>query len=146
MKQILILLVSLFVTSPSHAEVDGHRLGIGVGIAQVKDSDAFFTVGGEYEYRMDSHFGLGTSFNYIFSNPNLVYVAVPQGYFHPLAGDWYINAAPLFQFGGGMGTHVGARIGTRMPLNLGALSIIPQVNVDFINGGRNLLFGVGLAI
>lgn len=144
----LVLLAFCFLApSLAQAEYEGHRLGIGVGIAQVGDSShSYFAIGGEYEYRMDDFFGLGMSGNYVFSDPAFGLLAVPQGYLHPLAGEWYINAAPLFQFGGGLGTHLGIRVGTRLPLHLGALSIIPQVNIDFINGGRNLLFGIGIAI
>jgi hypothetical protein len=147
MKAVLLLTASLFVSQASNADLGPHRLGIGVGIAQVGDSShTYFAVGGEYEYRIESLFGLGTSFNYVFSDPNFMLLALPQAYLHPLGGDWYINAAPLFQFGGGLGTHLGFRVGTRLPLSLGVVSIIPQVNIDFINGGRNLLFGIGIAI
>jgi hypothetical protein len=146
-KILSLIFFSVLFTQNSFAEANGHRLGVGVGVAQIGDSShTYVAIGGEYEYRMDDYLGLGTSFTYVFSDPNYTLLALPQAYLHPLKGDWYINAAPLFQFGGGIGTHVGARVGTRLPLYLGALTIIPQVNVDFINGGRNLLFGIGLAI
>lgn len=142
---VLALVLTLLFASSSFAEANGNRLGLGVGLAEIKDS-TYFAVEGEYEYRLDSFLGLGTSFNYVFSDPGFVLIAVPQGYLHPLKTDWYINAAPLFQFGGGLGTHVGVRLGTRLPISIDVVSIIPQFNIDFINGGRNLHFGLGIAI
>jgi hypothetical protein len=90
--------------------------------------------------------GLGLSGNYIFSDPSILLLALPEVYFHPLAGDWYISASPLFEFGAETGTHVGARFGTRVPIPVGAATIIPSLSVNFINGGKIYVIGLGIQI
>mgnify|MGYP000555958411 CR=1 FL=1 len=134
-------------SSVANAEIDGHRLSIGAGVVQLGDSShTYFALSGEYEYRLDPMLGLGTFVNYVFSDPGVTLIGLPEVFFHPLSNGWYINAAPIAQFASGYSTHFGVRLGTRIPIELGALSIIPQVAVDFINGGRNLIFGLGISI
>jgi hypothetical protein len=143
------LMISTFTASTAFAEYEGHRLGIGIGLAQVETdntSNSYLAIGAEYEYRFEPYWGLGFAGNYILSDPNFTRLAAPQVYFHPLEGSWYINAAPLFQFGGGGSTKVGARLGTRLDLSLGPVSIIPQINIDFIDSGHTWIFGIGIAI
>jgi hypothetical protein len=157
LKNILItlLLSSLPMTSSAYAEdeetsdVTGHRLGFGLGLAQVEDGTrtySYFTIGGEYEYRFQAYLGAGLGINHIFSSPNMTLFALPQAYVHPLQGSWYINLGPVLQTGGDMDAHVGFRIGSRLGITLGDVSVTPQINVDFINGGRNYIFGIGVGL
>lgn len=136
----------LFTTAESaHAEYNGHRFGLGVGVAQLSDNKTYVAVGAEYEYRLEPMLGIGGFANYVFSTPGLTLIGLPMVYFHPLSNDWYINAAPIAQFGGSK-TEYGVRLGTRIPIALGPVSIVPQASVDFIAGGRNLIFGLGIGI
>jgi hypothetical protein len=149
MKTIKSLLIglSLVISSWAGAEVAGHRLSAGLGVAKFDDnSSAYLTVSGEYEYRLYPALGMGMFANYIFSNPNITLVGVPEIFLHPLTTDWYINAAPIAQFGSGRDTQYGVRVGTRAPLTFGVLSVVPSVNVDFINGQKNWFFGLGVGI
>jgi hypothetical protein len=146
--------ISIFSVSqalPAYAEdtmpEKRFSLGGGLGVTQLAgSSQAFVSAGLEFEYRVTSLIGLGAFSNYVFASPGVGIVGLPQVYIHPLGGDWYINVAPMAQFGGGADTRFGARVGTRIPLQLGSAMIIPQVSVDFIGGGQNWMYGLGVAI
>jgi len=141
-----VALLILCFTSFAHADYS-QRLSLGVGVVtQSNPSQTSFEIGGEYEYRAHPLLGIGVAGNYILSNPSITLIAVPDIFFHPLAGDWLVSAAPLIEFGSGTGTHVGTRLGTRVPLPFGPLTIVPSFAVDFINGGRNLWFGLGIGL
>jgi hypothetical protein len=137
--------LSFAVFFAPHARADyDQRFSLGAGIVtQNNPSQTSFEVGAEYEYRFDPLLGAGLSGNYVFSTPGIILLAVPDFFIHPLAGDWFVSAAPLFEFVSSQ-TYVGARVGTRIPLPLGFLTFIPSVSVDFINGGRDFIFGLGI--
>jgi hypothetical protein len=103
-----------------------------------------FEIGAEYECRMDPIFGLGGFMNYIFSDPSLTFIGLPEVFVHPLAGDFYVAASPLLETG--VGTHLGVRFATRLPIPIGIAILVPSLAIDFINGGKIYWFGLGIAI
>ena len=138
-----ILLIGLFAYTNSFA--GDQRLLVGGGLIFLnKPSRTYFQIGGEYEYRVDSLIGWGAQANHVFSDPTLTRIAAPMLYLHPLAGDWFVAAAPLFDFQSGAGMAAGARLATRVPLPLGLFVLVPSFSVDFIRGGQAYLFGLGL--
>ena len=141
---ISIVLAALFSTRSAQADYS-QRLTLGAGVAYFNQpSKAYFEIGAEYEYRQSAMLGIGGFANYIFSTPSITLIGVPEVFFHPLAGEWYVSAAPLMEFASGMNTQFGARLGTRIPLPLGVFVLIPTFAIDFINGGQNLIFGLGI--
>ena len=139
------MISSFGISAPAHAY--GYRLSLGVGVAQLNNpSETDLTIGAEFEYRTNPFLGLGAFGNYIFSTPGISILGLPEFFFHPLGGDWLFNAAPIVKFGSSVGTNFGARVGTRFPIPLGLLTLIPSVAVDFISGGRDLIFGLGIQI
>lgn len=138
---------SLLLSSANNAQAEfmGHRFGLGLGVAQLGDSKTYVAAGAEYEYRVMPMLGLGGFANYVFSSPGITLIGLPMVYFHPLENDWYINASPIAQFGTG-NTEYGVRFGTRIPIELGPVAIIPQASVDFIGGRKYLIFGLGIGI
>lgn len=145
-----ISLLSLFIltwsTSASAAiEKDGHRFSLSGGLVVVNEQSSF-ALSAEYEYRIQEFYGIGGQANYVFSSQAFSQVAAPGFYLHPLQGEWYISASPVFYFGSGMDTLVGARFTTRLPLAIEILTLIPTVGVDLIQGGPNYIFGLGIAI
>jgi hypothetical protein len=146
MKSLLatILVVGL---SPS-AFACGNRFGVGAGIEHsTAPSDTNFEISAEYECRMNPLLGLGGEANYVFSNPSIFLLAAPTVFLHPLLGDFYVAASPLFEFGsGGIGTHVGARLSTRLPIPLGLFILVPSFAIDFINSRNIYWFGLGIGI
>lgn len=135
------------LTAPAQASGCGHRLGIAAGLVHLdQPSGTHFEAGAEYECRMDPIFGLGGFANYIFSNPSVTFVGLPELFVHPLAGDFFVAGSPLMETGSEVGTHFGVRLSTRLPIPLGILIFVPSFAVDFINGGRNYWLGLGIAI
>ncbi len=143
----LALITHSSTSSTVHAELLEHRLSIGVGLVHLSNpSETDFEIGAEYEYHFQPLFGVGALGNYVFSDPSVALLGAPVFYFHPLAGDWWLSASPIVQFGSGRTTQVGARVGTRVPVPLGVVTLVPSLAVDFIGGGRNYIFGLGIQI
>jgi hypothetical protein len=122
-----------------------HRFALSGGVMVLtKPSQTVFQIGAEYEHRADALIGYGLQGNYLFATPAYGLLAAPMVYLHPIGNDWFISAAPLFEFNSGV--TVGGRVGTRLPITLGMVSIIPSASVDFIGGRQNLIFGLGVQI
>jgi hypothetical protein len=141
-------LLWLLLFLPIFAQADyQQRLSIGLGLAALNNpSETEFEVSGEYEYRSSSLIGWGGFASYIFSSPGITEIGLPQFSLHPFETDFLLNAAPILETGQYVGTHVGVRLGTRVPLPLGALTIVPTFAVDFISGGPNYIFGIGIQL
>lgn len=138
---------TVFLLSTSVFADYQQRFSFGAGLwHQNNPSLTDFELGAEYEYRLNAAVGLGTSGNYIFSSPPMGLVAAPEVFLHPFGTDWYASGAPLFEFGQAVGTKVGARLGTRLPIPLGPLVFIPSLTVDFIGGTTNFILGFGFQI
>jgi len=148
--RILVLSFFFFALSAApraQASGCGHRLGVGAGVVHFDTpSETDFEVGAEYECRMDFLFGVGGFANYIFASPGVTLLGAPEIFLHPLGGDFYVAASPLLETGSAVGTHLGARLSTRVPLPLGLFILVPSFAIDFINGGRIYWFGLGIAI
>lgn len=147
LKKILILIsLILGMNTTSHAaiEKDGHRFSLSGGLVVVNQKSSF-AVSAEYEYRLEELYGIGAQASYVFSSAALTQIAAPGFYLHPLLGEWYISASPVFYFGSGTSL-VGARFTTRMPLNMDVLMLTPTVGVDIIQGGPNYIFGLAFGI
>jgi hypothetical protein len=138
----VIILLVCFIQQ-ARADYD-QRISLGVGIAQFKNSsETDLEVGAEYEYRLDPLLGLGGFGSYIFSDPGVTFLGAPSVYFHPFATDFLVSASPVVEFGSGIGTNVGARFGTRIPIPLGIMTIVPSFAVDVISGGPDFIYGIG---
>lgn len=141
------LIFAIFaVLSANRAFADyDQRLSLGVGIAQVSSANqAGLMVGAEYEKRLDAFLGLGGGAEYVFLNPGVAYVAVPDVFVHPFGSEFLVSAAPLLEFGSQVGTNVGAQLGTRIPIPLGPISIVPSFDIGLISGGPIYTLGFGI--
>jgi hypothetical protein len=139
-------LIAFFSFSSAQAEYQ-QRLSVGIGFAELKNpSSTDFEIGAEYEYLVDPLIGLGGFVNYIFANPGITYLGAPQISVHPFTTDFLVSASPIVEFGPNVGTNFGVRLGTRVPLPLGPISIVPTFAVDLISGGPDYIFGIGIGI
>ena len=131
---------------PAQADYAQHRLSVGAGIVHLTyPSETDFALSAEYEYRFTPMFGAGVLGSYIFSSSGIAMLGAPV-FFHPFSGDLLFLAAPIVEFGSGITTQAGVRLGTRVPLPLGVLTLIPSFAIDFIAGGRDYIFGLGIQI
>lgn len=144
---ILFLLFAFFgIAKESWAAGCSHRFGAGVGIVHTDEpSDTNVSVGAEYECRINRLVGIGAFGDHVFADPSFTLLGAPQVLLHPLGGDFFVAASPLIEFGSGRGTHVGARLSTRLPIPLALFVLVPSFAVDFIGGHRNYWVGLGLA-
>ena len=142
----LLFTLSLILSPFSSAETS-NRVSFGGGVIFLsKTSQYQIEVGAEYEHRLNTFLGLGGQANYLFSSPGIGLLGAPEVFVHPIATDWFLSAAPLFQIGTGAGLSAGARLGTRIPITLGIFSLIPTATVDFIGGAHNVILGLGVQI
>jgi hypothetical protein len=142
------LLLALFtfpLTAIAEINRGDHRFSLSGGLIHISNpSQTSFAVSAEYEYRMDPFYGLGAQGTYVFSSSAITILSAPAFFLHPLQGNWYVSAAPVFYFGSS--TQVGARFTTRMPLDMDILMLTPIFGVDIIKGGPNYIFGLGISI
>ena len=125
------------------------RLDLSAGVAQIKNpnqDESDFTLGVEYEYRMSPLLGIGAFGSYVFSNPGITFIGWPQVSVHPFSTEFLVSVSPVVETGGDVGSHVGVRFGTRLPIPLGVVSIIPTFAIDLISGGPNYIYGLGIQI
>ena len=142
---ILCILMPLFLAPSAQAD-ESNRLSGGLGVVHIDNpSKTYITLGAEYERRMNALFGLGGMFQYFFSDPSITQVGAPAVFFHPLGGEWFVSATPLFEFTSGSNA-VGSRFGTRIPLPLGPLLLVPTGAVTFIRGTKYYFFGLGISM
>ena len=142
----LAIVASFFMLLPDTARAIGdNRFSLSGGvIVLTKPSRTVFQLGAEYEHRADAFIGYGLQGNYLFTTPGIGLLAAPMAYLHPIGTDWFIAAAPLFEFNSGV--TVGGRVSTRLPISVGIISFIPSGSVDFIGGRQNFIFGLGVQI
>lgn len=144
MARALLFCLALFLPLTASAYYE-HRLSIAAGIERYGNpASTDFLMGAEYEYRFMPVLGVGGILEYLFANPGVTRLGLPV-FVHPLSTDWLLLAAPIVEISGG-GASAGARLGTRVPIPLGGISLIPSLAVDFINGNENLIFGLGIEI
>jgi hypothetical protein len=141
---IFALFCLLVTTTSAHADYT-QRLSLGVGIVSFQNpNESEFEFGAEYEYRLNPTWGLGLFTNVIFTNPLIVDIGAPEAFWHPFGSEFLISGAPLIELGQPDGTHVGVHFGTRLPLHLGALTIVPIFGIAFIESSTRIDYGLGL--
>jgi len=139
----ILLAALLLISSLANADYS-QRFSLGAGAAVFNNSSSvFFELGGEYEYRVSSFLGLGGFASYIFSSPGLTEIGLPEVFLHPFGNQFFFSASPIIEFGSGMSTQGGVRLGTRLPIPLGAFTVVPSFAVDFINSSRVYIIGLG---
>jgi hypothetical protein len=154
MKKLLLPLLALALSTlvapapAAHAiTIGSHRFSLTGGLVVLRNPDqTSFAIGAEYEYRAEPLFGFGGQASHLFGDISVTILSAPTLFVHPLGGDFYVTAAPVFYFVSGYDTRVGARFTTRMPLELSFLTMTPTFGVDVIQGGPNYILGLSLSI
>jgi len=113
----------------------------------------FFTAGLDYEYRFSQRFGAGLAGELLTNSHGKEIVFGIPLFYH--TGSFKIVAGPMAAYvlavdNGHGGTtqsalHYGARIGAGYDFHIGALSITPTVNYDYIESSA-LVYGLGIGM
>ena len=151
-----ILLATLLI-SPACLAADGHdnghglkhhALGVFVGRSNERGGGDEVSIGLEYEYRFNQHWGAGGLVEYTPDghSDDGITVALASGYYHPYKG-WRLGLG----FGrervhGDHGYYQWLyRAGVAYDFHVGRFGIAPSVNYDIIEGNSNvLIYGVAL--
>jgi hypothetical protein len=125
--------------SDDEATQEFHRnfLGVFLGITDEGRLDGF-SMGIEYERRLNESFGVGVLAERTFGDLDLWVYAVPFAYH---AGRWKLYVAPGVE-DGEHGSESLVRLGGEYAFEFGAWEISPQLNVDFVDGDQVAVLGV----
>ncbi|BDD06700.1 hypothetical protein [Aureibacter tunicatorum] len=144
MKNVAIVAFLFLMSMPALAQhKEHHHVGIFLG----GDSNDHSPIGLEYEYRADSHFGVGICTEF-FETGGAEHKAGTEGIiigeiiYHPIAG-LKLMAGPGVIINDNESEYV-TRIGTGYDFHWHHLTISPTLNMDFHNNKQDLVYGFGL--
>ena len=146
---ILCLIAGLFNCSNLLASVDSHAaknfIGFFAGVLDADESDSVFGI--EYEYKIDSHCGIGA----LYEDANDAHHGdgvsskIAAVYYHP-AGGWRLGLGLGKEKVGGAHPHSEnlVRVGVSYGFHVGGIGIEPSINIDTIDGETSQVYGVAL--
>jgi hypothetical protein len=109
-----------------------------------RESEDGFTIGLTYERRFSDLLGLGGFYEYAAGDFNKWSIGVPL-FIHPYKG-WRFDLAPGLEHGEGENEFL-FRTGVAYEFELSErCALIPEFNVDFVDGQKAFVFGVSLGI
>jgi hypothetical protein len=118
-----------------------HPNTVGIFIGETFEGrEEDFTLGIEYERRINESFGVGVIAEYVSDDLDFWVFAVPFAYH---SGPWKLYAAPGVE-DSHKGTEFLARFGAEYAFEIGDLEISPQLNLDLV--GSEEVWVVGLLI
>ncbi len=140
----LILLCCCYCTANAQqsSTAEPHHLSVFVGGSHVEDLTEF-TIGLDYEYRINYFLGVGSVIEYATENINatsLLFVAD----LHIWRG-FAIQAGPGVEFRNGESAAVG-RIGGLYEFEFSDYTLSPQVHVDITDQENTLVFGLAFGV
>ena len=133
-------------------EYHPHHLGVFVGVTSLKERQGF-TVGGEYEYRLHPHAGIGGLVEHATNDFSATTVAFPI-FFHPKpSGDGLrLGVGPGFERAreprsGEKSEHTATHFLVRATAIYDIfvkenVTVSPNLSIDFVNGEEIFIFGV----
>jgi len=117
-------------------------LGIFLGGTGENRRDAKFTLGIEYERRINESFGVGGVVERAFGDHDFWVFAVPFAY-HSGAWKWYV--APGMENKDNHNNEFLVRVGLEYGFEVGGYELAPQIDVDFVDGDREYVMGIVIA-
>ncbi len=110
-----------------------------VGVTSEDRREEAFTLGLEYERRLNRSFGLGVIAERASGDLDFWVFAVPFAWHN---GPWKLYAAPGIEDSDAHGSEFLFRVGVEYGFEVGGFEISPQLDVDFVDGEEALVFGV----
>lgn len=127
-----------------HVDHDFHPnvLGIFLGATGENRRDADFTVGIEYERRINESFGVGAVVERAFGDHDFWVMVIPFAY-HTGAWKWYV--APGMENKDRHSNEFLVRVGLEYVFEVGKYELSPQIDVDFVDGEQVYVMGIVFA-
>ena len=134
---------ALFCVMSLAAEEENGRqeLAVFVGGVHNSENEDAFSVGLEYEYRLNEAWGIGGIVDYADLDPGETVAAVPL-YFH-ITEAWKVFAAPGVSHTSDDDEFL-VRLGTAYSFEFSRLSVSPALNIDLLDGEEVFVYGVNL--
>jgi hypothetical protein len=108
---------------------------------EVEDESAF-TVGLEYEYRLNRRWGVGALVDFAGKDTRTGVVAIPA-VLH-VGADWKMYAGPGFEKNKEHDAEFLVRVGVLYDFHVGRFTIAPAINVDFVDDEEILVYGLNI--
>ncbi len=123
-----------------HEEEHGHRhhVGLFLGNTHAGGEDKF-TVGVDYEYRLTPIFGVGGLVDHASGDHDATIVGGAL-FVHPW-GNSRVLLAPGIEHAHGHNEFL-VRVGVSYDFHIGRLTVSPTLNVDFVDGEENTVYGL----
>ena len=119
----------------------GNTLGVFLGDT-TEDRREGATLGLEFEHRFSEHYGVGVTAEHVVGDFDTNVLAIPVAVH---SGPWKLYAGPGMEYSHGHGEPL-LRLGAEYGFHVGEYEISPQVDVDFVDGERLLVFGLVFAL
>ena len=127
--------------SAAHGHHEPHSV-IGVFIGDTtEDRRDGLTLGLEYEYRATESLGIGFTAEHVSGNFDTNVFVLPIALHN---GAWKVYAGPGIE-SGEEGSDPLLRVGLEYGFHVGKYEISPQLDVDFVDGERLIVFGIVFA-
>ncbi|MDX2460738.1 MAG: hypothetical protein QNM00_11710 [Gammaproteobacteria bacterium] len=127
--------------SPDH-EFHPNVIAVFGGVTSEDRRDRAFTFGVEYERRLTRSFGMGVIAERAFGDLDFWVFALPLAFHH---GPWRLFAAPGVEDSDHLGSEFLFRVGVEYIIDMDGYEIVPQFDIDFVDGEQVFVLGISIA-
>jgi hypothetical protein len=142
---ITIFPLGIMAEEAEHSPAEGvhahrHHVALFLGATHTDEEDEF-SIGMDYEYRLNPLLGLGGIAEYT-GGEHETTIAAAAFFIHPFKA-LRLVLGPGFESGGDEKEFL-LRVGASYHIPVGKLTLAPEFNVDFVDGNKNLVYGISL--
>ncbi len=140
-----IICTALSPTLKAETEGEHHQPGSTLGLFigdTTEDRRVGETIGLEFEHRINATWGVGLTAEHVAGDFDVNVLVIPVAMHN---GPWKLYAGPGLEHTHNH-EHPLFRVGAEYGFHVGDFEISPQIDLDFVDGERLLIFGVVFAI
>jgi len=143
----MIFSLDIMAEEAEHSPAEGghahrHHVALFLGATHTDEEDEF-SIGVDYEYRLNPLLGLGGIAEYT-GGEHETAIAAAALFIHPFKM-LRLVLGPGFEFEGDEKEFL-LRVGAAYQILVGKLTLAPELNVDFVDGNENLVYGISLGL
>jgi hypothetical protein len=137
-------IITAVLLLPAGAGEDTRQeVAVFIGGVHNSDSEDAFSIGLEYEYRLNEAWGIGGIVDYADLDPGESVLAVPA-YFH-ITDAWKVLVAPGVSHTSDEDEFL-VRVGTAYTFDFESFRISPALDVDFVDGEETFIYGMNFGL